>query len=98
MIELLTLLIRIPTVITWGITALELYIASFPNSKRISVKKFFKIRRYLGIARWVINLTAIVLAIYLKVPAIAGMIAVLMLWCAIMDVIFYIMEKNINKK
>lgn len=93
--ELVTLLISIPIIITWGIIALEFFLF-FGNRK--SRDKLFKIRNWLGRLRWVINLITIIVICYLGIFEIARFIAMLMLWCAISDVAFILFQKFISKK
>ena len=93
--ELVTLLMSIPIIITWGIIALEFFLFF---SNRSSREKLFKIRKWLGRLRWIINLITIIVICYLGIFEIAGFIAMLMLWCAINDVAFILFQKLISKK
>ena len=83
--ELITLLIRIPTIITWIMAATNFFILF---SNKISVEKFYKIRKYLCIIRWIANLIAVLGIFYFKIYEVAMAMAGLMLYCAIEDIIY----------
>lgn len=93
--KLVTLLMPIPIIITWGIITLEFFLFF---SNRESREKLFKIRKCLGRVRWTINLIAVIVISYLGLYEIARFIAMLMLWCAINDVAFILFQKFISKK
>ena len=93
--KLVTLLMSIPIIITWGIIALEFFLFF---SNRGSREKLFKIRKWLGRLRWTINLIAVIVICYFELYEIAEFIAMIMLWCAINDVAFILFQKFISKK
>ena len=94
--ELVTLLMRIPIIITC-IMAFLIFFVLFSN--KISIEKFFKIRKKLCIARWIANLIAILGILYFELYEIALFMGSMMLYCAIMDVIFNgFLEKIISNK
>ena len=94
--ELVTLLILIPTILTIIKAALNFFVIF---SNKISLEKFFKIRKKLCIARWIANLIAVLGILAFKLYGIAIIMGCLMLYCAIMDIIFNcFIEKIISKK
>jgi len=90
-----SLLIKIPTIITYGMIALEFY-ALF--SKRFPMENFFKIRKWFAVIRYVINFIAVIIICYFKFYDIALIVAIIMFSCVINDILFYIIEKCISKK
>ena len=96
LMELITLLIQIPTIITIIMAALNFFVLL---SNRISIEKFFKIRKKLCIARWIANLIAVLGIFYFKLYDVALFMAGMMFYCAIMDIIFNVfLEKIISNK
>ena len=94
--SLVSLLIWIPTIITWIMAALNFF-ALFSN--KLTVEKFFKIRKKLCVARWIANLIAVIGIFYFKQYKIATIMGVLMLYGAIEYIIFgYFLEKIISNK
>lgn len=93
--ELITLLIRIPTIITWIMTATNIF-TLFHN--KFSVEKFYRIRKLLSIVRWITNLIAVLGIFYFEFYEIAIIMAGLMLYCAIEDIIVLIVLKKIISK
>ena len=90
-----SLLIRVPTIITYGIIALEFY-ALF--SKRFPMENFFKIRKWFALTRYVMNFIAIIIICYFKFYDVALFISIIMFSCVINDILFYIIEKFISEK
>lgn len=96
LMELVTLLIRIPTIITCIMAATNFFVLL---SNKISIETFYKIRKTLCIIRWIANLIATIGIVYLKEYDIAMLIAIIMLFCAITDIIFlFFIKKLISKR